>query len=108
VAGRPRRPARAEELTRRNDELARKRRELPWVPVEKEYSFETADGSKSDNLDANLPHLRARDVTMICSSRAPLDKLLGYEKRMGWSFDWVSTVGPTSTGTSASCIPRKS
>src|SRR5919198_2203493 len=35
------------ELTRRNDELARKRRELPWVPVEKEYSFETADGTRS-------------------------------------------------------------
>src|SRR5438093_10928349 len=35
------------ELTRRNDELARKRRKLPWVPVEKEYSFETADGTKS-------------------------------------------------------------
>src|ERR671931_82714 len=115
------------ELTRRNDELARKRRELPWVPVEKDYKFETADGTKSlaelfdgrsqlliyhfmfgpeyeagcpvctsiaDNLNANLPHLRARDVTMICSSRAPLDKLQGYKKRMGWSFDWVSTVGP--------------
>jgi predicted dithiol-disulfide oxidoreductase (DUF899 family) len=97
------------------------------VPVEKEYSFETAGGTKSlaelfdgrsqlliyhlmfgpeyeagcpvcssiaDNLNANLPHLRARDVTMICSSRAPLDKLQGYKKRMGWSFDWVSTVGP--------------
>src|ERR671931_2479716 len=35
------------ELTRRNDELARKRRELPWVPVEKDYRFETADGTKS-------------------------------------------------------------
>jgi predicted dithiol-disulfide oxidoreductase (DUF899 family) len=35
------------ELTRRNDELARKRRELPWVPVEKEYSFETEAGTKS-------------------------------------------------------------
>src|SRR5918996_4302084 len=35
------------ELTRRNEELARKRRELPWVPVEKEYSFETADGIRS-------------------------------------------------------------
>jgi predicted dithiol-disulfide oxidoreductase (DUF899 family) len=32
------------ELTRRGDELARKRRELPWVPVEKEYRFETANG----------------------------------------------------------------
>jgi predicted dithiol-disulfide oxidoreductase (DUF899 family) len=39
--------AEEKELTRRNDELARKRRELPWVPVEKEYSFETADGTKS-------------------------------------------------------------
>jgi predicted dithiol-disulfide oxidoreductase (DUF899 family) len=115
------------ELTHRSDELARQRRELPWVPVEKDYRFETADGTKSlaelfdgrsqllvyhfmfgpeyeagcpvcssiaDNIDANLPHLRARDVTMICSSRGPLDKLQGYKQRMGWSFDWVSTVGP--------------
>jgi predicted dithiol-disulfide oxidoreductase (DUF899 family) len=35
------------ELTRRNDELARKRRELPWVPVDEEYSFETETGTKS-------------------------------------------------------------
>jgi predicted dithiol-disulfide oxidoreductase (DUF899 family) len=35
------------EVTRSNDELARKRRELPWVPVEKDYSFETSDGTKS-------------------------------------------------------------
>ena len=34
-------------LTRRSDELARKRRELPWVPVEKNYTFETARGTKS-------------------------------------------------------------
>jgi predicted dithiol-disulfide oxidoreductase (DUF899 family) len=35
------------ELTRRGDELARKRRELPWVAVEKEYSFQTEGGAKS-------------------------------------------------------------
>ena len=35
------------ELTRRGDELARKRRELPWVPVEKDYRFETEDGTKT-------------------------------------------------------------
>src|SRR5881398_776312 len=35
------------ELTRRGDELARKRRELPWVPVEKDYRFETEDGAKT-------------------------------------------------------------
>src|SRR5205807_5909383 len=39
--------AEEKELTRRSDELARKRRELPWVPVEKNYTFETARGTKS-------------------------------------------------------------
>jgi FAD/FMN-containing dehydrogenase len=32
------------ELTRRSDELAQQRHELPWVPIEKEYVFETDDG----------------------------------------------------------------
>jgi predicted dithiol-disulfide oxidoreductase (DUF899 family) len=118
--------AEEKELTRRNDELAKKRRELPWVPVETEYSFETDGGTKTlaelfdgrsqlliyhfmfgpvyeagctvcssiaDNIDPNVPHLAARDVTMLLSSRAPLEKLQGYKKRMGWSIDWVSTVG---------------
>jgi predicted dithiol-disulfide oxidoreductase (DUF899 family) len=35
------------EITHRGDELARKRHELPWVPVENDYSFETTDGTKS-------------------------------------------------------------
>jgi predicted dithiol-disulfide oxidoreductase (DUF899 family) len=35
------------ELTRRSDELARQRRELPWVPVEKEYRFETERGAET-------------------------------------------------------------
>src|SRR4051794_5185921 len=118
--------AEEKELTRRGDELARKRRELPWVAVEKDYMFETTDGTKSlgelfggrsqllvyhfmfgseyeagcpvcssiaDNLDANLPHVAAGDATVICSSRGPLEKLQAYKARMGWSFDWVSTVG---------------
>src|SRR5262249_10716733 len=34
------------ELTRRSDELARKRQELPWVRVEKDYEFETERGTK--------------------------------------------------------------
>jgi predicted dithiol-disulfide oxidoreductase (DUF899 family) len=49
--------------------------------------------SIADTLDPNAVHLRARDVTLICSSRAPLEKLIGYRDRMGWSFSWVSTVG---------------
>jgi predicted dithiol-disulfide oxidoreductase (DUF899 family) len=35
------------ELTRRGDEVARRRQQLPWVPVQKEYRFETADGPAS-------------------------------------------------------------
>jgi len=49
--------------------------------------------SIADNLDANAAHLRARDVTLICSSRAPVEKLQRYKERMGWGFNWVSTVG---------------
>jgi predicted dithiol-disulfide oxidoreductase (DUF899 family) len=115
------------EVTRRNDELAKRRRELPWVAVEKDYSFETSGGTQSladlfdgrsqlmvyhfmfgpdweagcpvcssiaDTLSPQVPHLEARDVTLICSSRAPVEKLLSFKERMGWRFDWVSTVGP--------------
>jgi predicted dithiol-disulfide oxidoreductase (DUF899 family) len=41
------------EHVRRGDELARRRQELPWVPVEKEYVFETDDGRKmlADRFD---------------------------------------------------------
>src|SRR5437588_1658184 len=39
--------AKEKELTRQGDELARERRELPWVRVEKEYSFETEQGTKT-------------------------------------------------------------
>jgi predicted dithiol-disulfide oxidoreductase (DUF899 family) len=35
------------ELTRRGDELARRRQELPWVRIEKDYRFETDEGSAS-------------------------------------------------------------
>ena len=118
--------AEEKELTRRNDELTRMRRELPWVPVEKEYSFDTNDGTKSlaelfagrsqllvyhfmfgpdyeagcpvcssiaDNLNPNAIHLAARDAKLMLVSRAPLEKLQGYKKRMDWSLDWASTVG---------------
>ena len=39
--------AKEKELTRRNDELAERRRQLPWVAVEKDYGFETEGGTKS-------------------------------------------------------------
>jgi predicted dithiol-disulfide oxidoreductase (DUF899 family) len=114
------------ELTRRGDELTKKRRELPWVPVEKEYEFDTEDGTKTlaelfdgrsqllvyhfmfgpgysagcpvcssiaDTLTPQVPHLRARDTTLLLASRAPLAKLHAYRERMGWEIDWVSSGG---------------
>jgi predicted dithiol-disulfide oxidoreductase (DUF899 family) len=38
-------------------------------------------------------HLNHRDVTMICFSRAPIDRLTAYKQRMGWQFPYVSTYG---------------
>lgn len=47
--------------------------------------------SIADSLDGVLSHLAARDVTMVCISRAPLPKLLAYRERMGWHFTWASS-----------------
>jgi predicted dithiol-disulfide oxidoreductase (DUF899 family) len=115
---------REKELTRRNDELSRERQELPWVPIEKDYRFETDEGSKTlvelfygrsqllvyhfmfgpdyqagcpvcsssaDTVNGAVPHLNARDVTVVYVSRAPLDRLQTYKRRMGWTFPWVSS-----------------
>jgi predicted dithiol-disulfide oxidoreductase (DUF899 family) len=110
------------ELGRR---AAQKRRELPWVPVEKEYELDTADGPKTlaelfdgrsqllaynimfgpdyelgacpgctnlgDELEGTRVHLNHRDVTLVCFSRAPIDRLTAYAQRMGWTFPYVST-----------------
>jgi len=114
------------ELTRRSDEVARQRQELPWVRVDKDYHFETDDGSASladlfrgrsqllvyhfmfgpdytagcpacsaiaDGFDGFVVHLANHDVTLSAVSRAPLAKLLEYERRMGWTFPWASSFG---------------
>jgi len=114
--------AEEKELTRRGDELTRKRRELPWVPVEKNYTFATERGTETladlfddrsqlvvyhfmfgppyaagcpvcssiaDTLAPQVPHLKARDATLLLASRGPLEKLLAYRDRMGWAIDWV-------------------
>jgi predicted dithiol-disulfide oxidoreductase (DUF899 family) len=114
------------ELTRRSDELAQRRRELPWVRIDKEYRFETDEGTRTlvelfdgrsqllvyhfmfgpsyeagcptcssmaDTVDGALPHLHARDVTMMYVSQAPLEKLQAYKRRMGWNMPWVSSAG---------------
>ena len=50
-----------------------------------------ACSSTADSFNGVLAHLKARDVTMICVSHAPLEKLLAYRRRMGWSFNWASS-----------------
>ena len=114
---------REKEHTRTGDDLARQRRELPWVRVEKEYRFDTEQGTRTlaelfdgrsqllvyhfmlgpsyeagdpvnssiaDAVNGVLPHLHARDATMLLVSHAPLPKLQAYRRRMGWSISWVS------------------
>jgi predicted dithiol-disulfide oxidoreductase (DUF899 family) len=48
--------------------------------------------SMVDGFDGLLPHLHARDVTMLLVSRAPLEKLLAYKERLGWSIPWASSA----------------
>ena len=112
--------------TRQGDALARERRDLPWVRVEKDYRFQTVDGERSladlfdgrsqllvyhfmfgpsyeagcpvnssiaDSIDGVVPHLNARDVTMILVSGAPHEKLDGFKRRMGWRIPWISSYG---------------
>ncbi|MBN8954027.1 MULTISPECIES: thioredoxin family protein [unclassified Rhizobium] len=45
----------------------------------------------ADHLDGALPHLNHHDVTLVAVSRAPLEKVEAYKRRMGWNFPWVSS-----------------
>lgn len=47
----------------------------------------------ADHIDGMLPHLNNHDVTFVCVSRAPLDKIDAYKRRMSWHFPWVSSFG---------------
>jgi predicted dithiol-disulfide oxidoreductase (DUF899 family) len=49
--------------------------------------------SIADTLAPQVPHLRAKDTTLLLASRAPLAKLLAYRARMGWDIPWVSSGG---------------
>jgi len=113
------------EQAERGEEIGRRRRELPWVPVEKEYEFDTEQGRRTlaelfdgrsqllaynimfgpdyekgacpgctnlaDGFDGALLHLNKRDVTFLCFTRAPIERLVAYKRRMGWKFPYVST-----------------
>lgn len=47
----------------------------------------------SDSIDGTRVHLNQRDINLVVVSRAKLDKLEAYKKRMGWDFNWVSSFG---------------
>jgi predicted dithiol-disulfide oxidoreductase (DUF899 family) len=47
----------------------------------------------ADNFDRIIVHLRARDTNLVAVSRAPYQRLAAYRQRMGWSFEWVSSLG---------------
>jgi predicted dithiol-disulfide oxidoreductase (DUF899 family) len=114
------------ELEAHAERVEQQRRELPWVPVEKEYRFATEDGAKSlpelfegrsrlliyhlmfgedwevacpgcsslaDGLSGVVVHLNDRDVTLVCMSQAPLEKLAAYGQRRGWTVRWLSAYG---------------
>ena len=47
----------------------------------------------ADHFGGSIVHLNHRDVTMVTVSRAPLEILEDYSKRMGWKFKWLSSLG---------------
>src|SRR5437763_5551816 len=60
-----------------------------------DYSIGACPGCSNlgDELSSTLVHMNHRDVTLICFSRAPIDRLTEYKQRMGWQFPYVSTNG---------------
>jgi len=113
-------------FSKARDALAKKRRELPWEKVEKNYVFDTPAGKQSladlfgrksqliiyhfmlgpgweagcpscsylaDHFDGAVIHLAQRDVSFVVVSRAPLSEIQKFQKRMGWKFKWVSSLG---------------
>lgn len=48
---------------------------------------------KSDHIDGTLAHLEHHDVSFVSMSRAPLEEIEAFKKRMGWKFKWVSSFG---------------
>jgi predicted dithiol-disulfide oxidoreductase (DUF899 family) len=117
---------REKELTHQSDEVARRRQALPWVPVEKDYRFETETGEASladlfagnsqlliyhfmfgpeytagcpscsaiaDGFAGSVVHLAHHDVTLMAVSYAPIEAILAFRRRMGWTFPWASSLG---------------
>lgn len=117
--------AEEKDFTRRRDALAAKVRALPWVKVEKNYTFDTLDGPRSladlfgsrsqlivyhfmfdptwsqgckscsfiaDHYNPLVIHLAHRDISLITISKAPINQIEQFRKRMQWTFPWVSAA----------------
>ena len=111
--------------SRARDELTRIRRALPWVRLEKTYTFDGTSGPitltdlfgdkgqliiqhfmfdpdwekgckscsfMADHMDPSVVHIAHRDTAFAAVSRAPVNKLEQFKKRMGWQFRWVSSL----------------
>ena len=112
-------------FTRQRDALMQKVRNLPWVRVDKEYTFDAPHGSVTlrdlfgphsqlvvyhfmfdptwsqgckscsfiaEHYDRLVVHLAHRDISLITISKAPIQKLLEFRARLGWTFPWVSAL----------------
>jgi predicted dithiol-disulfide oxidoreductase (DUF899 family) len=115
--------AEEKDLTHRRDALAAKVRDLPWVKVDKPYTFDAPGGTKpladlfgprsqlivyhfmfdptwsqgckscsfiADHYNPLVVHLAHRDISLVTVSKAPIEKIEAFRKRMGWTFPWVS------------------
>ena len=120
--------AREKAASKAREALTAERAALPWMAVEKAYTFDGPEGAVTlgdlfagrsqlivshfmfapeweagcpscsfwaDGYNGQIAHLNQRDVSFAAISRAPLEKLLAYRERMGWSFTWVSSGDTT-------------
>ncbi len=109
---------REDELNRLSNEIAEQRRELPWVPVDKEYRFDTDEGPKTlaelfDGRSQLLAYhvMFGPDYSGACPGCSGVADhfdggvvhlnhrdvtfvcISAYKQRMGWTFPWVSSYG---------------
>ena len=111
------------ELEEHAKRVEEQRRQLPWVPVEKEYMFAAEHGTRTlaelfdgrsqlliyhlmfgedwevpcpgcsmvaDVLGSTVVHMNGRDVTLLCMSQAPPEKIAAVKEERGWTVPWVS------------------
>lgn len=119
------------EQSKAREELTRARQDMPWVKVEKDYTFDGPNGKVhlsdlfegknqlivyhfmfdpswnegckscsfiADHYEPAIIHLADRDVSLITVSKAPLEKLEAFKKRMKWNFKWISSENSDFNG----------